>query len=129
MPSSSASSSAPAPRLNRARLARALLLFEGAALLLTGLTLAILTLVERPARLEAALFEVVAALATGALLVIASTKVSRSIHWRSPVLLLNLLALPVSISLGQSGQWLISLPLGLLAISVLVLLAGGKSLT
>jgi hypothetical protein len=128
MPSSSAPSSGQAPSPGRAFFARALVLFEGLALLLTGLVLAALTVLERPTRLEAALFEVAAALGTGAVLVVASRKIIRSIHWRSPVLLLNLLALPVSISLAQSGQWLISLPLAFLAVAVLVLLAGGKSL-
>jgi hypothetical protein len=123
------SSSAPSPRVNRGALARALLLVEGATLLLIGGILAVLTAVERPARLEAALFEVMAAVGAGVLLVIASRKVGRSIHWRSPVLLLNLLAIPVTISLAQAGQWLISVPLGVLAVSVLVLLAGGKPLS
>lgn len=102
---------------------RLLILLEGAALLVLGTALAVLTLVSTPERLDAALFEVGAALAAGAVLTVAAGRVSSSVHWRSPVLLLNLLALPVVVSLAQSGQWGIAVPLGALAVSVLVLVA------
>lgn len=108
--------------------ARILILLEGVALLLLGVALAGLTLSERPERLEAALFEVLVALGVGALLVLAAGRVATSIHWRSPVLLLNLIAIPVSVSLAQSDQWWLAVPVGAVAVSVLVLLARRQAL-
>lgn len=110
------------------RMARILILGEGVALLLLGLVLAVLTLLERPERLGAALFEVVAAMGVGVLFILASSRVGRSVHWRSPVLLLNLIAVPVAVSLAQSGQWWLALPVGLIAVAVLVLLARRQAL-
>lgn len=97
-------------------------------MLLLAAGVAVLTLTRSPQALAAALFEVFAALVAGLILVLASGRVATSVHWRSPVLLLNLLAIPVSISLGQSGQWWLAVPVGLLALSVLVLLTRRQSL-
>lgn len=107
--------------------ARVLLLVQGVALLALALAMAILTLTQHPQALAAALFEVGAAGVAGAVLVLAAPRVATSVHWRSPVLLLNVLAIPVSISLAQSGQWWLAIPLGAMAVSAVVLLTRGKS--
>lgn len=122
------SGSAPGVPGRGHRTMRLLVAAEGAGLVVLGLISLVLTVMGTE-RLEAALFETIVALAAGALLLRASTAVIRSIHWRSPVVLLNLLAVPVAVSMAQSGQWVIALALFACAGPTLFLLVSSKPLS
>jgi hypothetical protein len=106
------------------RAAATLTAIEAGALLITALILVVLTFTHTTTKLWAALSIVGFALLGAAILALGSRGL---VHLRpsarTPVLLIQLLTLPVSYSLGvQSGRWLIGLPMLLCAVSVIVLL-------
>jgi multidrug efflux pump subunit AcrB len=83
---------------------------------------------DSPTSISGALVEVLFALATGAVLALASIFLSRGRRaWRSPVIVINVLALPVAYYLATSGEWRIATPLGVVSLTVLIgLLAGSE---
>jgi hypothetical protein len=98
----------------------ALLLVEGAGLLIVGSVLAVATAVGSPT--DRALSYTVAgfALGAGGVLVLLARAVDRSRGWaRSPAVVLQLLALPVGVGLAQGGVWLAAVPVLLLAAATL----------
>ena len=99
-----------------------LLLLEAAALTLAGLGYAVVSLVGAPENRLAALLAAGFAVAVGGVLAVLGRAVSRGRAWaRSPAVLINLLVIPVSIGLLQSGVWLVGTPLLLVAVGALAL--------
>jgi hypothetical protein len=106
------------------RAAAVLVLAEAAALAVTALVLLVLAFVHTTTRLWAAVSIVGFALVGAAVLALCGRGLLRlRPSARSPVILVQLLALPVGYSLGiQAGRVLVGLPILLVAIAVLVLL-------
>jgi hypothetical protein len=106
------------------RAAAVLVLAEAAALAVTALVLLVLAFVHTTTRLWAAVAIVGFALLGAAVLALCGRGLLRlRPSARSPVILVQLLALPVGYSLGvQAGRVLIGVPILLVAIAVLVLL-------
>lgn len=106
------------------RAAAVLVLVEAAALAVTALVLLVLAFVHTTTRLWAAAAIVgFALLAAAVLAVCARGLLLLRPAARSPVILVQLLALPVGYSLGiQAGRPLVGVPILLVATSVLVLL-------
>jgi hypothetical protein len=106
------------------RLAALVAAAESAALLGLGLFYVVKTAVQRPDSYGRALFGALFALAGGALLVLLARAVRQARSWaRSPVLVLQLLALPVGYSLAfQAGLPVYGGPILLLAAAELYLL-------
>lgn len=102
----------------------AILALESLALVVTAAVLLILTATHTSTRLWAALTVVVFALIAAAVLGFGARGLLRlQPGFRSPVLLLQLLTLPVTYSLGfQAGRLVIALPIMAAAVSVIVLL-------
>ena len=106
------------------RAAAVLVLAEAAALAVTALVLLVLAFVHTTTRLWAAVSIVGFALVGAAVLALCGRGLLRlRPSARSPVILVQLLALPVGYSLGiQAGRVLVGVPILLVAIAVLVLL-------
>jgi len=118
--------SSPPPGI---RAAAAIVLAEAAALVVTALVLIVLTFVHATTRLWAALAITGFVLFGAAVLALCARGLLRlRPSARSPVVLVQLLALPVGYSLGiQSGRLLIAGPILLAAVAVLVLLLSRSS--
>jgi hypothetical protein len=106
------------------RAAAALVLVEAAALAVVAAALLVLAFVHTTTRLWAAVAIVGFALLGSAVLALCARGLAQlRPSARSPVILVQLLALPVGYSLGiQAGRVLIGVPILLLAIAVLALL-------
>jgi len=106
------------------RVAAAIVLAEATALAVVGLVLLVLAFVHTTTRLWAAVAIVGFAVLGAAVLALCARGLLRlRPSARSPVILVQLLAVPVSYSLGvQAGRLLIGLPILAAAIAVLVLL-------
>ena len=106
------------------RAAAAIVLLEAAALAVTAVVLLVLAFVHTTTRLWAAVAIVGFALLGAAILALCARGLARlRPSARSPVILVQLLAVPVGYSLGiQAGRALIGVPILLLAVAVLVLL-------
>jgi hypothetical protein len=106
------------------RLAALVAAVEGAALLGLGLFYAVKTALDRPDSYGRALFGVLFALAGGAVLLLLARGLLRLGGWaRSPVVVLQILALPVGYSLAfQAGLPGYGGPILLLAVAELYLL-------
>jgi hypothetical protein len=106
------------------RAAAGLVLLEAAALAVTAVVLLVLAFVHTTTRLWAAAAIVGFALLGAAVLALCARGLLRlRPSARSPVILVQLLALPIGYSLGiQAGRAVIGVPILLLAIAVLVLL-------
>jgi hypothetical protein len=101
------------------RRACALLLLESLGLLVAFVTLIVLALVHDTTRLWAAFVIAGFALAGAVFLYFAARGLRRlEAAYRSPVVLLQLLAVPVSIGLMQGGQVAIGLPILVVAVVV-----------
>jgi hypothetical protein len=105
------------------RAAAVLVLAEAAALAVTAVVLLVLAFVHTTTRLWAAVAIVGFALLGAAVLALCARGLLRlRPAARSPVILVQLLALPVGYSLGiQAGRPLVGVPILLVAIAVLVL--------
>lgn len=99
-------------------MAKIFLRIEGGALVGLAIYFLALMLINRPENLSAALFELLFT-ALAAVVVLASTKF---ISLRSAVILLNLIALPISRTLVQGERIWIAIPVALLALATLVAL-------
>jgi hypothetical protein len=108
------------------RLAAALVAVEGVALLVLAVVEAVSTIVSDPASVSLALVTAAFAAATGALLLwLARALVELRRAARTPVVVLQLIALPIGWNLvGTSGRPELGLPVLVLAAAVLVLLFG-----
>jgi hypothetical protein len=106
------------------RAAAAVVLIEAAALAATAAVLVVLAFVHTTTRLWAAVAIVGFALLGAAVLALCARGLVRlRPSARSPVILLQLLALPIGYSLGiQAGRALVGVPILIAAIAVLVLL-------
>jgi hypothetical protein len=106
------------------RAAALLVLAEAAALAVTALVLLVLAFVHTTTRLWAAVAIVGFALVGAAVLALCGRGLLRlRPSARSPVILVQLLAVPVGYSLGiQAGRALVGVPILIVAIAVLVLL-------
>ena len=106
------------------RAAAAIVLLEAAALAVTAAVLLVLAFVHTTTRLWAAVAIVGFALLGAAVLALCARGLVRlRPSARSPVILVQLLAVPVSYSLAiQAGRALVGVPILIVAITVLVLL-------
>jgi hypothetical protein len=96
---------------------------EGVALTVGGCVLLVLAATGRPHSRAVALFAGALALVGGLLLVLLARGLSSARRWaRTPVLLLNLLAVPIGIGLVQAGRLAVGVPLSVVSASVVVLL-------
>ena len=97
---------------------------EAAALLVTSGALLVLTALHTSTRLWAAFTVAGFALLGAAILALCARGLRNSVpSARTPVALVQLLALPVCYSLGfQAGKYLVALPIMCLALAILVLL-------
>jgi hypothetical protein len=104
---------------------------EAGALLVAAVILTVLAFVHSTTRLWAAIAIVGFALLAAAVLALCARGLLRlRPSARSPILLTQLLALPVSFSLGfQGGRLAVALPILLIAIAVLVLLLAPSART
>lgn len=111
------------------RAAAALVLLEAAALAVTAVVLLVLAFVHTTTRLWAAVAIVGFALLGAAVLALCARGLLRlRASARSPVILVQLLAIPVGYSLGiQAGRALVGVPILILAVSVLALLMAPSS--
>jgi hypothetical protein len=104
--------------------AAALVALEGGGLVLGGVAYGVAGLVGDPFDRTATLLQAAFALVVGVLVLLVARGLHRTSGWsRSPVVLLQLLALPVGVGLAQSGIWYAAVPVLLLAAAVLYLLA------
>lgn len=102
-----------------------LLAGEALAVSVTALALLVLMVVQRPANLPAALFELFFAVLVAAMLW--STVASR--RFRSAAILMNIIALPVARTLLQSDRLWIGVAVGVVAVLTLIgLILDRKSL-
>lgn len=108
------------------RLAAAVVVAEGVALLVLAVVEAVSTIVSDAASVSLALVTAAFAAAAGALLLwLARGLVELRRAARTPVVVLQLIALPIGWNLiGSSGRPELGLPVLLLAVAVLVLLFG-----
>ena len=106
------------------RAAAAIVLLEAAALAVTAVVLLVLAFVHTTTRLWAAVAIVGFALLGAAVLALCARGLVRlRPSARSPVILVQLLAIPVGYSLGiQAGRALVGVPILILAVAVLALL-------
>lgn len=101
-----------------------LLLLEGLGLLALGGVYAVVTVRQDAGDRRAALLAAAAAALAGAVLALLARAADRGRGWaRSPAVVLNLVALPVGLSVLDAGQWAAGFPVLLLAGSVLYLFA------
>jgi len=102
----------------------ALVALEGVALVALALWYAVKSLVDRPDSLSRALLAAVLALLGGGVLLALARGLLRGRRWaRTPVVVLELLSLPVGTGLLQARLPLYGLPIVAVALATLVLLA------
>ena len=111
------------------RFAALVAVVQGWALIALGLLVAVLTAVHTPDSYGRAALSAVLAAAGGVLLLLLGRAVGRARAWaRTPVMVLQLLALPVGYTLAfPSGQPLYGIPVLLLAVAELYLLFAPES--
>ena len=104
--------------------AAALVALQAAALVVTAVVLTVLAFVHTSTRLWAALAIIGFALLGAVLLALCARGLDRQRpSARSPIVLVELIALPVGYDLGfQAGRYAVSLPILIVAIAILVLL-------
>lgn len=104
-----------------------LLFVESTAFGLASLWFCYELVVTRPEHLVAALFELALLLLSGAVLFFAARRLPTGKRsGRTPALLINLIALPISYYLAQAGRWLIALPIAIVAVIVCVVLISAE---
>jgi CHASE2 domain-containing sensor protein len=109
------------------RLGVCLLLVESAAVGGASLWFCYELFAAKPKHLVAALFELAVFLLFGAVLFYAARRLPTGERaGRTPALLINLLALPISYYLIQAGRWPIALPVALIAVLVIVALISAE---
>jgi hypothetical protein len=120
------SDATPADPPRPVRLAAAVVAAEGVALIVLALVEAVSTIVSEAASASLALVTAAFAAATGALLLwLARALVRLRRAARTPVVVLQLIALPIGWNLvGTSGRPELGLPVIVLAVAVLALLFG-----
>ncbi len=97
---------------------------QALALVVVGVVYAVVSATGSPENLLAAELAAALAVAAGVLMAVMARAVDRGLGWpRSPLVVLNVLALPVGLSLVQSKVYAAGLPVLLLAGAVLYLLA------
>lgn len=104
--------------------AAAAVAIEGVALIGLSIGVAIHGLTGHPSSVGRAEASAVFGVLTGLLLLFLARSIDRARRWaRTPVILLQLLALPVTLALLEAGAYAYGVPLALLSIGTLVLLA------
>lgn len=110
--------------LSAARRAALPVAVEGAALTLLGLGYAVAALRGEPFDRAATLLEAGFAVVAGVLVLLVARGLWRTAGWsRAPTVVLQLLALPVGVSLAQGQVWFAAGPVLVLAVAVLAQLA------
>jgi hypothetical protein len=106
------------------RLAGLVAAIEGAGVLAAGVVLAVKTIVQTPNNLGRALLGTAFALLGGLVLLLLARAVARADGWaRSPLVVLQILALPIGYTMTfDSGQPAYGIPVLLLAVAELYLL-------
>jgi len=119
----------PGPVPGPVRLAAILVFVEAAALAVTAVALLVLAFVHTSTRLWAALTVAGFALLGAVVLALCARGLSRlRPSARSPIVVVQIIALPVGYSLGfQNGRFLLAAPMLILAVAVLVLLLSKPS--
>lgn len=101
------------------RIGAGLLLAESAAFGVASLWFCYELFAVRPKHFGAALFELAIFLLFGAVLFFAARRLPAGQRsGRTPALLINLIALPISYYLAQAGRWFIAVPLAIVAVAV-----------
>jgi hypothetical protein len=109
------------------QLGAGLLYLESAAFGAAGLWFIYEFFAAKPTHLAAAIFELAIFLLFGASLFFAAKHLpSGGRKGRTPALLINLIALPISYYLGQAGRWLIGGPIAITAVIVIVALIAAE---
>jgi hypothetical protein len=109
------------------RLGVALLLAESAAFGAASLWFCYELITAKPTHLVAAFFELGIFLLFGAALLFAAKRLPTGARsGRTPALLINLIALPISYYLAQAGRWLIGAPIAVVAVMVIVALIAAE---
>jgi hypothetical protein len=109
------------------RLGVPLLFAESAASGVASLWFCYEMIAVKPEHLVAALFELAMFLLFGASLFFAAKRLPTGARaGRTPALLINLIALPISYYLVQAGRWLIGVPVALVAVLVVVALVAAE---
>lgn len=120
----------PASPLSRTVLALAgLIALEGVGLIGVGVFEAVKTAVSTATSVGGALWAAVLAAAAGALLIWLATAVARHRRWsRSPVVVIQIVLLPVGFSVGiQAHQLPYGVPILVLAVAILALFASPEA--
>ncbi len=109
------------------RIGAHLLLAESAAFGLASLWFCYELLAGKSEHLVAALFELALFLLFGAVLFLAGRRLPTGERFgRTPALLINLIALPISYYLLQAGRWVIALPIAIVALIVCIVLISAE---
>jgi hypothetical protein len=109
------------------QLGAGLLYLESAAFGAASLWFIYEFLAVKPTHLAAAIFELAIFLLFGAGLFFAAKHLpSGGRKGRTPALLINLIALPISYYLGQAGRWLIAGPIAITAVIVIFALIAAE---
>ncbi len=109
------------------RIGTRLLLAESAAFGVASLWFCYELVAARPKHLVAALFELALFLLFGAVLFFAARQLPKAVRGaRTPALLINLIALPISYYLLQAGRWLVALPIAVIAVIVSIALISAE---
>ena len=128
MPQDAPNSSAP--KVSAAQAAGAVVVLQAVLLAVASVVLAVEGFrpetVDRPGAELLAVIGVASAVAVGVL----GRAVARRHRWsRSPVLVIELICLPIAYTVVQNGKWLAGILLGLSAVAALGLLAASGQLT
>ena len=109
------------------RVGARLLLAEAGAFGAASLWFCYELVAAKPEHLLAALFELALFLLIGAVLFLAGKHLPTEVRsGRTPALLINLIALPISYYLAQAGRWLIALPIAIVASIVIIALISAE---
>ena len=101
------------------RVGAGLLFVESGLLGATGLWFCYELVAAKHRHLLAALFELILLLLFGAVLFLAGRNLgSGTLSGRTPALLINLIALPISYYLAQAGRWIAAIPIAIMALIV-----------
>lgn len=109
------------------RIGARLLLAESAAFGVASLWFCYELVTARPKHLVAALFELALFLLFGVVLFFAARQLPRGVRGvRTPALLINLIALPISFYLAQAGRLVIAIPIAIVAFMACVALISAE---
>lgn len=109
------------------RIGARLLLAESAVFGLASLWFCYELLAGKSEHLVAALFELALFMLFGAVLFLAGRRLPTGARFgRTPALLINLIALPISYYLVQAGRWLVALPIAVIAVIVSIALISAE---